>query len=191
MVNGDVRAPLEFQNHNLVVKGYVRNLAQVDSIRTLQVKLGSELDEVAKGPWGWTTRGNVWVGLHYSQQLQSPRTIPDLRGRQDGQWELDEMSKPIDGLIEQEAEIEELRSDQVKGSHLCCAKFNAPNARRSLFKILVWANSCTQSCKRSGLRERLQDLEIPVAEDEEVEGIEMPGLGGIHQGGNDLGDQQV
>ena len=44
--NGQVEAPLMFQNRSLVVKGYIRTVLEANEIRTLTVQLSEELKAV-------------------------------------------------------------------------------------------------------------------------------------------------
>ena len=120
MYNGSVRVPLTFQNNSLVVRGYIRTLVEAGCVRALKAVLGDKLKEVVDGPIGWKKVGEVWIGHHLSQYFQSPQYIPALREQRgglcrstlvekDGLWELVEMTEPLDGLSDQEAEIEELK----------------------------------------------------------------------------------
>ena len=88
--------------------------------RTLAVRLNEELMSLAGSGYGWKRKDECWVGLHLSTRFQSPQFIPGVREQGEGMrrttlverqgaWELVEMAEPIDGLEEQEDEIEELR----------------------------------------------------------------------------------
>lgn len=123
MFNGDVQVPLMFQNNSLVVRGFIRTLAEPGIVRTLKATLSEHLQQIADGPVGWTQRGEVWIASHLGQHFQYPQYIPALRDQReglcrttlvekDGSWELVEMTEPLDGLEDQEAAIEELREGE-------------------------------------------------------------------------------
>ena len=118
--NGGLEVPLAFQNQSLVVDASIRVITEPMVIRTLGVKLGGELESMANSGYGWKKKDDFWVGLHLSTKFQSPQFIPGFRDQgegvcrstlveRDGGWELVEMAEPLDGLEEQEGEIEELR----------------------------------------------------------------------------------
>ena len=97
--NGNLEAPLAFQNQSLVVDASIRVITEPMVIRTLGVKLGDELVSVANSGYGWKKKDDFWVDLHLSTKFQSPQFILGFRDQgegvcrstlveRDGGWEL-------------------------------------------------------------------------------------------------------
>ena len=193
--NGSLEVPLAFQNQSLVVDASIRVITEPMVIRTLGVKLGDELANMANSGYGWKKKEEFWVGLHLSTKFQSPQFIPGFRDQgegfcrstlveRSGGWELVEMAEPLDGLEEQEEEIEELR--EVGLSKVMT--FVAPEGTvPEVFGFEI------DSAVQLGPKQDMEELAIPQAGDEELEdigGAELPGGEGGEQG-RDLDDQMV
>ena len=193
--NGSLEVPLAFQNQSLVVDASIRVITEPMVIRTLGVKLGGELESMANSGYGWKKKDDFWVGLHLSTKFQSPQFIPGFRDQgegvcrstlveRDGGWELVEMAEPLDGLEEQEGEIEELR--EVGLSKVMT--FVAPEGTvPEVFGFEI------DSAVQLGPKPDMEELAIPQAGDDEFEelgGAEIPG-GEDQEQGRDLDDQMV
>ena len=197
LVNGEVKVPIDLQNQSLVVQGQSRNVALASFVRALEVTLGEGLKKIEMEQLGWKRHGERWIGVHRGQRFQNPQFIPDMKHQGEGmsrstvvkkgdQWQLVEMSEPVDGLEDQEEEIEELRGEYMAKIITFVAHSTTSQSPEDLgFEVEGFDY---EASKRR--REAEDEYAIPVADDEgEVEafeGREIEGPGG--PGGADLGE---
>ena len=200
LVNGEVKVPIDLQNQSLVVQGQIRNVALASFVRALKVTLGEGLKKIEMDQLGWKRHGERWIGVHRGQHFQSPQFIPDMRHQGEGmsrstvvkkgdQWQLVEMSEPVDGLEDQEEEIEELRVEYMAKIITFVAHSTTSQAPKDLgFEVEGFDY---EASKRRRVNE--EDYAIPIADDEgEVEAFEGREIGEPEgPGGADLDDQQV
>ena len=194
--NGSLEVPLAFQNQSLVVEASVRVITEPMVVRTLAVRLNEELMNLAGSGYGWKKRDECWVGLHLSTRFQSPQFIPGFREQGEGMCrttlverqgtrELVERAEPIDGLEEQEEEIEELQEVGLsKVMTFVAADGTVPE--KFGFEI--------DEAIQLGPKPAIEELAIPQAQDEEMEelgGVEIPGGEEGHDPGRDLEQQMV
>ena len=191
--HGEIEIPLVFQNQSVVVRAHIRMIHEPSSIRTLKVRLGSELQETAVGRYGWQKKGDFWLGVHSSRHYQTPQFAPGFKDQVEGlcrstlverrgQWELVEMAEPLDGLWEQEEPIEELKEEERSR----VMTFIAPSGTvPETFGFEVMDGFHFKSSP-----EGMEELAVPEAmEDEEVEGVDIPG--GERVPGASLEDQEA
>ena len=149
-------------------------------VRTLAVRLSEELMNLAGSGYGWKKKDEFWVGLHLGTRFQSPQFIPGFRDQgegmcrstlveKQGSWELVEMAEPLDGLEEQEDEIEELRDvGRSKVMTFVAQEGTVPE----MFGFEI------DDAVRLGPKPAMEELAIPQAQDEEMEelgGMDIPG----------------
>ena len=200
LVNGEVKVPIDLQNQSLVVQGQIRNVALASFVRALKVTLGEGLKKIEMDQLGWKRHGERWIGVHRGQHFQSPQFIPDMKHqgevmsrstvvKKGDQWQLVEMSEPVDGLEDQDEEIEELRGEYMAKIITFVAHSTTSQAPEDLgFEVEGFDY---EASKRRRADE--DDYAIPIADDEgEFEAVEGREIGGpVGPGGVDLEDQQV
>ena len=188
----EIEVPLVFQNQSLVVRAQVRVIHEPGMIRTLRVKLSQELQEAALGQYGWKKKGHFWLGLHSSRHYQTPQFVPEFRNQSEGfcrstlverrgQWELVEMAEPLDGLWEQEEPIEELKKEEL-GRVITFIAQGGTEPETFGFEVMDGFHFRADPGS-------LEELAVPEALNEEVEGMDIHGEEG--QEGVGLEDQEA
>ena len=189
----EIEIPLAFQNQSVVVRAHIRMIHEPSPIRTLKVRLGSELQETAVGRYGWQKKGDFWLGVHSSRHYQTPQFVPGFKDQVEGlcrstlverrgQWELVEMAEPLDGLWEQEEPIEELKEEE-RSRVMTFIASSGTVPETFGFEVMDGFHFKPSP-------EGMEELAVPEAmEDEEVEGVDIPGGERVH--GASLEDQEA